>query len=382
MTLLRLAGPAIRPLGPSSPNAFFARVATRATGDDREREVFFAQHGTELPAGYRAYFVTDSRAAESSNVFLLSEEFRYLAQGDVVRVDPARRTIATLYRRASPSNSLLVTERCDNFCLMCSQPPKTRDDSAIVDDLIDSVIALISPETRELGITGGEPGVLGQRLLDLIGKLQSQLPTTALHLLTNGRAFAREDFASSLGALCHPDLMLGIPIYSDLPEEHDYVVQARGAFDETIRGILHLKRAGVRVEVRMVIHKQTYGRLPDFARFVARNLTFVDHVALMGLELMGFARSNIDVLWVDPLDYQSELVSAVRTLVRAGVPTSIYNHQLCVLSRDLWPYARKSISDWKNTYHDACGACDVQSMCGGSFASSSLRASRGISALK
>ena len=37
---------------------------------------------------------------------------------------------------------------------------------------------------------------------------------------------------------------------------HDYVVQADGAFDETVRGILNLKRQGVLMEVRVVVHKQ------------------------------------------------------------------------------------------------------------------------------
>ena len=28
------------------------------------------------------------------------------------------------YKQRSDSNSLFLTERCDNFCIMCSQPPK------------------------------------------------------------------------------------------------------------------------------------------------------------------------------------------------------------------------------------------------------------------
>ena len=38
---------------------------------------------------------------------------RYLAHGDVVRIDPRRQFVNALYRRASPSNSLLVTERLE-----------------------------------------------------------------------------------------------------------------------------------------------------------------------------------------------------------------------------------------------------------------------------
>ena len=163
---------------------------------------------------------------------------------------------------------------------------------------------------------------------------------------------------------------------------HDFVVQARGAFDETLRGILNLKRSGVRVRAsRFVIHRDTYRGMPDLARFIARNLTFVDHVALMGLELVGFARSNVDALWVDPLDYQDELLDAVTTLDRAGVAVSIYNHQLCTLGKQLWPFSRKSVSDWKNAYFEECAACRERETCGGFFASSAVRRSRGICAL-
>jgi hypothetical protein len=52
---------------------------------------------------------------------------------------------------------------------------------------------------------------------------------------------------------------------------------------------------------------------------------------------------------------------------------SIYNHQLCVLDRRLWPLAKKSISDWKNEYLPECVGCREMSNCGGFFASAKLR---------
>jgi His-Xaa-Ser system radical SAM maturase HxsC len=176
--------------------------------------------------------------------------------------------------------------------------------------------------------------------------------------------------------------MIGVPLYSDLPEEHDYIVQARGAFDETVRGILNLKRYGVRVEVRFVIHHETVQRMTAFARFVARNLLFVDHVALMGLELTGFARANLERLWIDPIDYQAELTEATTILDRAGMYVSIYNHQLCTLPPELHGFSRASISDWKNEYLDECVGCTARASCGGFFATSTARRSRGIAAFQ
>jgi His-Xaa-Ser system radical SAM maturase HxsC len=337
----------------------------------------------DLPVGFRAYLLHAPPRTTSgrSDVFALAEEMRYLAHGDVVRIDPRRSAVSVLYRRASPTNTLLVTERCDNYCMMCSQPPMPHDDSWIVEELRQA-IPLISRDTREIGITGGEPALLGGQLVELVDMLRRHLPRTAVHILSNGRRFSDPGLARELARVRHPDLMVGIPLYSDLAEEHDYVVQARGAFSETIRGILNLKRLGVRVEVRFVIHAETHERLPEFARFLARNLLFVDHVALMGLELVGFAKTNLDTLWVDPLDYQGALVEAVETLGTAGMSVSIYNHQLCVLDQRLHRYARKSISDWKNAYFDECNGCALQASCGGFFASSNIRRSRGISTVR
>ena len=138
-------------------------------------------------------------------------------------------------------------------------------------------------------------------------------------------------FATAYADIQHPDLMVGIPLYSDLSTEHDYVVQADGAFDETIRGILNLKRLNQRVEIRVVIHKQTYQRLANLAEFIARNLLFVDHVALMGLEITGFTRFNLNDLWIDPVDYREQLWQAVSVLSSHRMNVSVYNHQLCVL---------------------------------------------------
>lgn len=313
----------------------------------------------------------------SVNTFHLPDFLDYLGEGDVVRFDIARKTLRTIYRLNARQNSLLVTERCNNFCLMCSQPPRDIDDSYLVNELLQA-IPLMDRRTTEIGITGGEPTLLGDGLLKLIWSLKNFLPDTAVHILSNGRRFDDSDLASSIAQVGHRDLMIGIPIYSDLSNIHDYVVQADGAFDETIRGILNLKSHGVRVEIRVVIHKQTFERLPQLASFLARNLLFVDHVALMGLEMTGFTKPNIEDLWIDPLDYQPQLVEAVETLARNRMAVSVYNHQLCLLDPRIWRYNVRSISDWKNEYMPECNGCSKMQECGGFFSSAHFRYSENI----
>ena len=105
----------------------------------------------------------------------------------------------------------------------------------------------------------------------------------------------------------------------------DYVVQARGAFDQTIQGLHRLAQYEQPVEIRVVLHKLTIPRLYDLAHFIYRNLPFARHVALMGLEITGFTRPNLNKLWIDPYEYQTELPRAVEYLAIRGMNVSIYN---------------------------------------------------------
>jgi His-Xaa-Ser system radical SAM maturase HxsC len=356
--------------------------------DDEEttglnQRAYIVDPSLAIPSGYGAYLVLQKHLGllqslpASAPIVVIGDEFEYLRAGDVIRVSAAEQRIRTLYRRESRQNHFLVTERCDNYCLMCSQPPKDVNDDWVIQEILD-VLPLIDPEISELGFTGGEPTLLGQRFIDVLLACKTTLPSAGIHVLSNGRKFSDWKFAEAWAEIEHPDLMVGIPVYADVSNVHDYVVQADGAFDQTIRGILNLKRLEQRVEIRVVLHQQTVPHLARLAEFISRNLLFVDHVALMGLEITGFTRANLGSLWIDPLDYQKQLSQAVRILDACGLRVSIYNLPLCLLDRGLWPFAVQSISDWKNEYLPQCSDCDVKDRCAGFFWSARFKQSENI----
>ena len=70
-----------------------------------------------------------------------------LQEGDVVAVHP-NGLVETLYREESPHNALFITDRCNSNCLMCSQPPKDRDD---LDHLfhLNTCLLYTSPSPRD-----------------------------------------------------------------------------------------------------------------------------------------------------------------------------------------------------------------------------------------
>ena len=371
-----------RVISPSMTEPFVIRASSNEHLPDvmRSQHLFLVSDKGEVAEGFKAYVCFDEAHAETlkfSNVYCLPPQMSHLSDGDIVRLNPTTGGARIMYRRKSCHNAFLVTERCNSFCIMCSQPPRDVEDDYLAKE-IEEAIPLIDRGTPTIGLTGGEPTLLGDRFLRLVSKFKLYLPETALHILTNGRSFSNLTNVKRLADIRHPDLMLGIPIYSDVSNIHDFVVQARGAYDETVRGILNLKACGVRVEVRIVVHKQTYDRLPQLAEFICRNLTFVDHVAFMGLEITGFTKVNLDALWIDPVEYQAELASAVHLLDRFRIKTSIYNHQLCLLDPSLYEFNVKSISDWKNEYMPECSGCTRMNDCGGFFSSAKLRYSRNI----
>lgn len=300
------------------------------------------------------------------NVVFKIPTLEHLEDGDIVSVGNDG-NINTLYRINSNHNTLLATERCNSNCLMCSQPPRDRNDIPVLYEIHKQLIPLIPKDCIELGVSGGEPTLMGELFFSLMEQLKVELPNTEIHVLTNGRSFAWNHMAEKLGQINNRRLMLGIPVYSDYYQAHDYIVQAENAFYQTILGLHNLSRYDQRLEVRIVLHKQSIPRLTKLARYIYKNLPFVEHVAFMGLEYIGYTPKNIDKLWIDPYDYQEELSESVEYLASQGMHVSIYNTPLCVLPERVWKYARKSISDWKNDYLPECKNCTKLNDCGGLF---------------
>jgi His-Xaa-Ser system radical SAM maturase HxsC len=325
---------------------------------------------SDLPPAWRARQVEGIWVGGEADALRLSDprDGQVIAPGDVIRLRESSSLVSVVWRRGARTNSLFATERCNSLCLMCSQPPRDDDDSWRINEML-ATIPLIDTDTPHLGITGGEPTLLGDGLSAVLARCGEVLPDTALHVLTNGRNFRDPRAAQDWTRAGGERTTWAVPLYADVPDIHDEVVAAPGAFDETLDGLHQLAIADAQVEIRVVLHKLTVPRLPQLAAFLYRRLPFARHIALMGLEPMGLAKGNRERLWIDPVDYQGALRSAVFHLANRGMAVSIYNLPLCVLPRELWPFARRSISEWKNNYPPECAPCVVKDHCAGFFAS-------------
>jgi His-Xaa-Ser system radical SAM maturase HxsC len=356
-------------------DSFVARVTENASMNTEAR----AQHvllGSPADGEEFALHLlrpADGAAGSASGVptSMLDPSMCALGEGDVLRIRPRERDVQVLFRRQSQHNFFVPTTRCNVACAMCSQP-FVGDDPRMFDDLM-SAVPLLDPSVECLGISGGEPTLLGPRLVRLVGALRAQLPNTLFDILSNAVLLRYFRFAADLADAGLPHLRIGVPIHSDLPAEHDRIAGRNGAFDHTVLGLLNLQRCKVPVEIRVVVQRANVERLVALARFISANLCFASHVAFMGLECAGRAVARWNDVWIDPAEFRPALRQAVDVLARVGMNVSIYNLPLCALDQAAWPYARQSISDWKNEFPAECASCDVRSRCAGFFATNAPR---------
>jgi His-Xaa-Ser system radical SAM maturase HxsC len=253
---------------------------------------------------------------------------------------------------------------------MCCQPPKRKDD---IDRLFKENLQLVRTAPKELkilGISGGEPSLLGDKLFELLDEIRNSLPDTGIHLLSNGRAFANRDFTHRLKQVAGDKVCVGVPFHSDYPGDHDLIAGAKGAYEETILGLYTLASEGIEIELRVVINRLNYVRLPQMSEFINKNLPFVNWVAFMGMEKTGLAVRNLNKIWIEPIEYIPKLTEAVQRLYDWDIDVAIYNIPLCLLPNKYHQFAEQSISDWKVRYQPFCEGCALKEKCCGLFATS------------
>lgn len=314
--------------------------------------------------GYSATISTIN-GNDCGKAFCIVDDVSEFHEGDVVVINK-NGEIVFLYEIASKHNAIMATERCNHRCIMCPQPPVLQEKDKT--EFNKQLISLFDKHTAEVGITGGEPTLIGDNLFVLIKHIQKKLPCAAISILSNGVKFADREFAMKLAKCRHHDLQIDIPLFSDIAEEHNRIVGAK-TFYKTVQGLYNLALFRQRIGLRIVVHKQTYKRLPQFADYVYHNFPFVSQVAFMQMETEGLARENFNDLWIDPYDYNEQLREAVLLLANRGMNPVIYNTQLCILPEDIREYAVQSISDWKDIYLPECDGCSLRGKCAGFFAS-------------
>ena len=280
-------------------------------------------------------------------------------------------TISVVWETESSQNAFFLTEACDCRCLMCPQPPKLHDPKTFAE--AERILSLLAGRRLEtICITGGEPTLLGDGFLSFLRRCGTEHPEAQINVLTNGKRFADIDFAKAVSEVASPKTFFCVSLHGDIPSLHDRIVGSAGSFEATEEGIYNMARWGLKIEMRHVVTRLNFSRLPHFARHVYDYFPFCSHYAIMAMEIHGCAVVNMDEIGIDPSGYRRELAEAVLEMDRRGLPVSIYNVPLCLCDEKIRCFARQSISAWKNIYLPQCKECSQREKCAGFFSTSSV----------
>jgi His-Xaa-Ser system radical SAM maturase HxsC len=312
-----------------------------------------------------AMLITQSQLLLEGSPYVVAPEDAII-EGDVVASVSQRKRIQVLDRPSDEHHTVFLTNRCNSNCLMCSQPPTRQNDDWLIDEA-KMIAAHMSVSPEIIGFTGGEPLLLGTRLVEVLHHFHQFHPKSHFEVLTNGRLLGNDGQARALlEGLTHQVTWM-VPLYGHADFLHDFVVQANGAFEETLNGLLNLQAYGQSIQLRIVLIRPVLNVLPALCDFIGNNLPFVTEVALMGCEPTGFALANTELCQVNIFDWWDQLQEGVDCLHRQDVPLILMNLPYCALPRRLWPLAAQSISDWKLSYVAECEGCECRDRCSGLF---------------
>jgi len=287
----------------------------------------------------------------------------FSSDGDVLLIVPEQKIGNRVVRARATDNTLTFTERCDQRCIMCSQPPSIghRDETAMLRQ-----IALLAPPNAILGISGGEPTLYKKSLFNFLNYVLEVRNDITFHILSNGQHFCKSD-VDVLRKLPSSNVTWGIPIYAAENKLHDEIVRKSGSFKNLCSSLEILCRSGASIELRTVVMAQNIDYFDNLSQFITTNTPFVARWAIMQLEKAGFAASSWSELFVDTSNRFSEIGNAADMTQARGLSVLLYNFPLCTVPPGYRSLAPATISDWKQRFLPVCSHCTVSSVCCGFF---------------
>jgi His-Xaa-Ser system radical SAM maturase HxsC len=347
--------PLVLPAVAEAERPFVTRLGAWADGDLEPSDSCLVEDGSNggTFAGRRGLIAVDGIAPAE-------------LAGDIVLVEPGGDRpgrIERLLRAGSRHNTLLVTERCDQLCVMCSQPPKKTHVDRFA--LLEEACLLAEPDTL-IGISGGEPTLYKAELCGMMERVLQARPDLEFHVLSNAQHFEAED-VERLRSPIYRRVSWGVPLYASEADLHDEIVGKAGAFCRLEESFAWLTLAGARVELRTVLLRSNLAALPDLARHIATRLRFIEVWSIMQLEHTGFARNRWPELYVRHHEDFAPVATALEQATLFGVPAQLFNFPRCTVPEPYRDLAVASISDWKRKYMPACTGCREREQCCGFF---------------
>lgn len=264
---------------------------------------------------------------------------------------------------------ICIWNKCNNKCIMCTNPDEFLPNIGISKKEIFKQLnrlrlrSLSQEKQSDFLLTGGEP-TINPNLFHILSYLRKNHPNSRILLLSNGRMFAYENFTKKI--LQFDNLDLALPIHGFNARSHDSITRTPGSFSDLISGLKNIKsyKKNHQIEIRIILTKATYRNLIKITRFIVKNIPWADRLVYIFMEIEGQAAKNIQTIGLKFSNIKIENLQRIITLARNNYnDVRLYHFPLCVIPRNLWKYAWRTLPKEEVTFLKKCGFCDYKKLC-------------------
>lgn len=272
-----------------------------------------------------------------------------------------------------------IWPQCNIACVFCSNPVEGFRQTAekysfpeLKKKLADYKRGLrtfvkFDEERGYFNLTGGEP-TAHPDFLKILAHIRTEFPGSLIRLLSNGRMFAREDFARWTCGIGQLPFEVAVPMFGAAPRQHDAVSRTPGSFEQTTRGLRHLRRHrkdGQLVEIRIIMTRLQARFLDDLLDFLRAEFAWVDRLVFLFEEIEGFAEHYRDRLTFTQSECAAHIDRNYGKLA-AFRDVRLYHFSLCAVPTRLWPYVWNTLAGFKVDYLEGCRtSCLYKEQCVG-----------------
>ncbi len=258
---------------------------------------------------------------------------------------------------------IAVWNKCNNKCLMCSNPKDYDKWGDYSFEFLASRIKKISRTEKEIYLTGGEP-TLHPRFFEILDFLRKKCPKAKIILDTNGRMFYYKDFLKK--CLGCGNLEFQVSLCGHNAVLHDKITGIRGSFEQTIRGIKNLlifSSSQNRTEIRVVIHKLTLPHLGEIYKFVYKNFPKIVKLIFIFMEFEGAAGKNRKIVGITYTRARPYLGKFFKKIKNCPFEVRFYHFPLCTLPAKFWPHLWRTLPEKEIAFLPSCSDCFYKKYC-------------------
>lgn len=282
------------------------------------------------------------------------------------------------------SGYLVLGYACNQRCRGCPLVHKDKRQTFIgTEALFREIDGMYSFGVTDITLSGGEP-TLHPSFFDVIQHCFNK--GMAVHILSNGESFCREDFSEKLITLSKQgELSVTTTFHSVIPEEHEYQNGSVGSFTRSMEGLIKLDANEVNVSVKHCITAYNYQQLPSFIEYVLVKYSSNAEIQLWGIDLCGIDEENARKMFVSFSEIGKYLMKAIDLFEKdksfGQRVLTVNNLPLCMCDCYYWRYFSSLADDTYINHKEGgkkmepetgpisenCVACGFSRICMGAY---------------